>query len=72
MTLTCISLFQENCPSAFTPTNPEKPKAGFIDGQIQLMKPNGIISWDQFIQCQFVGPIKRMLVCIYDICICIL
>ena len=26
------------------------------------------MSWDQFIQCQFIAPIKRMLVCILFVC----
>jgi hypothetical protein len=59
-----MKIFKEECPDAFSAHVPTRPTAAFIDGQIQLMKPNGVISWDQFVQYQFVGPVRRMLVCL--------
>lgn len=57
-----MKVFKEECPEAFTEKSPIRPSAAFIDGQIQLMKSNNIISWDQFVQYQFVYPVRRMLV----------
>eukprot|EP00961_Rhodomonas_salina_P257224 3476259-Rhodomonas_salina.2 len=56
-----MKVFKEECPVAFTDHPPCKLPAGFIDGQIQLMKSTHVISWDQFVQYQFVTPVRRML-----------
>jgi hypothetical protein len=65
-------LLGQECPEAFTPTPPLRPAAAFIDGQIQLMKPNGVLSWDQFVQYQFATPVRRMLVrTAACVCVCV-
>lgn len=48
------------CPQAFTPFVPFVPDNAFIDGQLKLMRPSGITSWDTFLQIQFVQPINRL------------
>ena len=63
-----MKIFKEECPDAFAPAPPVRPAAAFIDGQIQLMKAQGVLSWDQFVQYQFVTPVRRMLVRVVFFC----
>ena len=58
-----VKLWKQEVPQAFSNNpNPNKIKAGFIDGQIQLMKSKNVVSWDQFVLYQFVIPLKKLLV----------
>ena len=57
-----VKILKEECPDAFTPKCPTRPRAAFIDGQIQLQKSNAVNTWDQFVYCQFTCPIRRMFV----------
>jgi len=57
-----MKLFKETCPGAFSRCLPGgRPRAAFIDGQIQLMKSGHVITWDQFVHSQFAMPVRRML-----------
>lgn len=56
-----IKTFKSEVPGAFTDNFSGRVAAGFVDGQIQLMKSRGIVSWDQFVQYQFVFPLRRLL-----------
>lgn len=55
-----IKTFKNEVPTAFTDTLQSRITAGFIDGQIQLMKSKAIVTWDQFVQYQFILPIRRI------------
>ena len=59
-----MKILKEECPEAFTAKCPTRPRAAFIDGQIQLQKSNAVNTWDQFVYCQFTCPIRRMFVTI--------
>lgn len=56
-----IKAFKSEVPAAFSDACDHRVAAGFIDGQIQLMKSRGVVSWDQFVQYQFVFPLRRLL-----------
>jgi hypothetical protein len=55
-----LEIWKAKCPHAFTATPPFKPHTGFIDGQLHLMRPKGMTSWQLLLQCQFVAPINRL------------
>ena len=54
-----VRLLKEKNLDAFSYEIPIKPHTVFIDGQIKLMKPDGIRSWDLFYKCQFENTIKQ-------------
>lgn len=56
-----VKIWKQAVPHAFL-NNPDqyKTRAGFIDGQIQLMKSKNVVSWDQFVLYQFVMPLKKI------------
>jgi len=53
-------LLHEECPQAFLQHTPKKHfGVGVIDGHLQLMCLHaGLNTWEAFIQCLFVRPIK--------------
>jgi len=52
---------QEAVPEAFTSSETKPVQGVFIDGQIQLMKPDFIKTMDMFYKIQFANPINRYL-----------
>jgi len=55
-----VKILKGSCPQAFTAGRPAacKPQAAFIDGQIKLMAPSWIKTWEEFVRQQFVKPIQ--------------
>lgn len=55
-----VKILKTSCPGAFTPHRPVacKPCVAFIDGQIKLMAPSWIQTWDEFAKRQFIKPIQ--------------
>jgi len=47
------------CPEAYSADNLNRPKAVFVDGQINLMKSDWIVTWDQFVYHQYIRMIDR-------------
>ena len=45
-------------PQAFRSTCPFKPSVVFIDGQIKLMAPSSIYTWDAYFERQFLNSIE--------------
>jgi len=58
-----VKIWKQTVPQAFL-NNPDqhRTKAGFVDGQIQLMKSKNVVSWDQFVLFQFVMPLRKIFV----------
>jgi len=56
-----VKAFKAEVPNAFTDELHTNIAAGFIDGQIQLMKSRYVVTWEQFVQYQFVLPLQRLL-----------
>lgn len=54
-----LKVVKQGCPSAFTPQSPLPAGVVFIDGQIRLMKPDYIRTWDLFVRKQFIEVIDR-------------
>ena len=47
-------------PGAFTRATPFNPRTAFIDGQLKLMRPSFVHTWDMLLQIQYVAPINRL------------
>lgn len=54
-----LKIVKEGCPDAFSRHHPHPLGTVFIDGQIRLMKPDYIRTWDLFVQKQFLDAIDR-------------
>ncbi|EKX33647.1 hypothetical protein GUITHDRAFT_147773 [Guillardia theta CCMP2712] len=54
-----IKLWKEVARDAFSKGLPFSPTVAFIDGQIKLMKPSSINTWEGFLSCQFVSCVRR-------------
>lgn len=58
-----VSIMKGEASEAFipslSPSSEYNVKGSFIDGQIQLMKADGIRTWDQFFQVQYANPIVK-------------
>ena len=52
-------ILKTTCPDAYSADNLHRPKAVFIDGQINLMKSDWIVTWDQFVFNQYIRAIDR-------------
>ena len=53
-----VKILKRSKPDAFFANLPQKCEAAFIDGQIKLNCGQNIITWKQFVEYQFVNPIK--------------
>lgn len=55
-----VGVMKDAAPSAFTP-HPDTPnlQGAIIDGQIQLMKGNHVVTMDMFYNLQFANPVNR-------------
>ena len=54
-----LRIAKQGCPHAFTANHPFPGGTVFIDGQIRLMKPDYIKTWDLFVRKQFIEVIDR-------------
>jgi hypothetical protein len=54
-----VQILKKECPRAFSRSLGVRPTTWFIDGQIKLMKGSWIVTWDMFIQKQFIDTIDR-------------
>ena len=63
---TWLCAFKEELPHAFTPRNPIRARAVFVDGQIKLMQapPAEPQTWDDFIHRQFARHLAKF----YEAC----
>lgn len=55
-----VKLLKQNVPQAFKSHAFQKGGIVFIDGQVKLMKPDYINTWDLFVAKQFVDPIDKL------------
>lgn len=59
-----VSIMKGEASDAFmpslSPSSDYNVRGAFIDGQIQLMKADGIRTWDQFFQVQYANPILKL------------
>jgi hypothetical protein len=55
-----LELWKAQVPEAFTDAPPFIPANAFVDGQLRLMRPSGITTWDALLLCQFVNPINHL------------
>eukprot|EP00960_Hanusia_phi_P000627 16344-Hanusia_phi.AAC.9 len=54
-----IKIWKETSKHSFSKNCPFRPSVAFIDGQIKLMKPAHVNTWDRFVHCQFASCIQR-------------
>jgi len=54
-----LKIWKAEARGAFQASPPFVPTVVFIDGQIKLMKPTSIKTWDLFLVCQFVNGIRK-------------
>jgi hypothetical protein len=55
-----LEICKKISPGAFSRALPFKPQTAFIDGQLHLMRPSFINTWDMFLKIQYVNPINRL------------
>ena len=54
-----FKIAKENCADAFSDKAPARPDVVFIDGQVKLMKPNMVESWEVFFAVQFFKTVSN-------------
>ncbi|EKX34915.1 hypothetical protein GUITHDRAFT_118959 [Guillardia theta CCMP2712] len=54
-----MKIWKAAAGGAFQATAPFVPDVAFIDGQIKLMKPTSVKTWQLFLVCQFVNCVRR-------------
>jgi len=53
-----VKILKAGVPNAFTRGAPFRPSVVFIDGQIKLMAPQSIRTWDAFFERQFLNTVE--------------
>lgn len=54
-----VGVMKAECPEAFTPHPPLRPRVAFIDGMPSLMKGASVCRWHDLIGASFMMPVKR-------------